>query len=305
MDELAIDPGEVAERLQAFIAESVEAFRRDGAIVGLSGGIDSAVVATLAARALGPNRVLGLILPELDSAPESKRLARHLAGRLGIRSRTIALTSLLGLMGVYGRLPLWMLGLRRARANAVRRIHGQFRRQFGDGETPFSAVMVGTRGVAGPWVDRAVAYHRVKVRLRMVHLYYHAELSNLLVVGTDNKTELGVGFFVKHGDSAADVAPLAGLYKTQVRALAAHLGVPREIIERAPSPDVLPGLTDEDALDVDYATLDRILWRLDRGEAADAVAAELAIAPERVRYVEMLARRSEHLRAGAATVPEA
>jgi len=127
-------------------------------------------------------------------------------------------------------------------------------------------------------------------------LYYYAELHNLLVLGTDNKTELAVGFFVKYGDAAADANPLAPFYKTQVRALAAHLEVPDEIIARPPSPDILPGLTDEGAIQMDYATLDRVLWRLERGMDIEAIALDLGLSQERVRYVQMLTCRAEHLR---------
>lgn len=165
------------------------------------------------------------------------------------------MTPLLAWLGVYWQVPLWLLPTRRLQVTMVRRYFAQYSEALGKGETPFSAIMVGTRGLRGPWLNQSVAYHRVKVRLRMTVLYYYAELHNLLVSGTDNKTELAVGFFVKYGDAAADIDPLASLYKTQVRALAAYLGVPDEIIARPPSPDILPGLTDEQAMGLDYSTL--------------------------------------------------
>ena len=295
-DELRLDAAAVATDLASFIRQAVDEHRRDGVIVGLSGGIDSAVTAALAVRALGPQPVQGLILPEWDSAPESKRLARRHAQELSIRCRTVRLTGLLLLIGAYRQVPLWVLPTRRLRARLIRRHLERYTEAFGDGESPFSAVMVGTRGLRGPWLNQAVAYHRVKVRLRAVLLYYHAELHNLLVLGTSNRSELAVGFFVKHGDPAADAHPLARLYKTQVRALAAYLQVPEEIVARPPSPDILPGLTDEGALQMDYATLDRILWRLERGGEVDEVAAACGLSPQRVRYVQMLTQRAEMLR---------
>jgi len=304
VDELRIEPAAVADELTAFICRAVENFQRDGAIVGLSGGIDSAVVAALAARALGPERVLGLILPERDSEPRSKRDALRLARSLGIRRKTVGLMLPLALLGVYRQVPLWVLPTRRLRAKMVRRYYARYAETLEKGETPFSAVMVGTRGLRGPWLNQAVAYHRVKVRLRMVLLYYQAELENLLVVGTCNHTELAVGFFVKHGDAAADVDPLAGLYKTQVRQLAAHLGVPPEIIARPPSPDLLPGLTDEFAIGMDYATLDRVLWLLKRGEEAGTIATALELDLAQVHYVQELARRSAHMRAPPIAPPQ-
>jgi NAD+ synthase len=291
-----LDVAEVSDALAAFIDQAVEDHRRDGAIVGLSGGLDSAVTAALAVRALGSERVQGLVLPEWDSAPESRRLARRYAQQLGIGCRTVRMTGLLLLLGAYRQVPLWVLPTRGLRERMIRRHYERYTEAFGEGESPFSAVMIGTQGLTGPWLNQSVAYHRVKVRLRSVLLYYHAELRNLLVLGTSNRSELAVGFFVRHGDPAADAHPLARLYKTQVRALATYLQVPQEIIDRPPSPDVLPGLTDEGALQMDYATLDRILWRLERELDADGIAEILGLDPQRVRYVQMLMQRSEMLR---------
>jgi NAD+ synthase len=236
--------------------------------------------------------VLGLILPERDSAPESKRLARRHARQLSMRQRTVGITKLLLLIGIYRQVPLWLLPTRRQRSRLIRRHYNRYDRAFGEGESPFSAVMLGTSGLTGPWLNETVAYHRVKVRLRTLLLYYHAELRNLLVLGTSNRSELAVGFFVRYGDAAADAAPLAGLYKTQVRALARYLDVPRDIVNRPPSPDILPGLTDEGALQMDYATLDRVLWRLERGMEVDEVAAACGLPEDRVLYVRMLMERA-------------
>jgi NAD+ synthase len=294
--DLGIDPAATAAGLADFISQEVDGLRRDGALIGLSGGIDSAVVATLAVRALGPERVFGLLLPEQDSDPESHSLARTLAARLAIRYRTVRLTPLLWLAGVYWQVPLWLAPTRRLRAMLVKRHYQRYAESLGEGETPFSSVMVGTRGLQGPWLNEAVAYHRVKVRLRTVLLHYHAELRNHLLLGTCNKTELAVGFFVKHGDAATDVAPLASLYKTQVRELAAYLHVPEAIIHRPPSPDVFPGLTDEQAMQIDYPTLDRVLFGLEKGLAHEDIARALGLPVERVRYVETLTRRAAFLR---------
>jgi NAD+ synthase len=302
LEELRIEPADVVACLTAFIRNAVEDFRREGVVVGLSGGLDSAVVAALAVRALGADGVLGLILPERDSAPESKQLARHLARSLGIRCRTVGLTLLLALLGVYRQLPLWLIPGRRLKAKAVLHYYEQFRKTLPEGETPFSAVMIGTRGLSGPWLNQTVAYHRVKVRLRTTVLYYYAERYNLLVAGTANKTELATGLFVRYGDTAADIAPLATLYKTQVRALAEYLQVPQEIIARPPSPDLLPGLTDELAIGLDYATLDKVLWRLERGMDAETIAGEFGLSSAQVRYVQTLTGRAQRLLSPPLTV---
>jgi len=296
VEELGIDTAVVTGELVLFILNETRRLNRHGAIVGLSGGIDSTVVAVLATWALGPEKVLGLIMPELDSAPESKRYAITLARQLGIRWKTVGLTKTLALIGIYRKVPLWLLGMRRLKAGMVRRYWEGFAEELGEGETPFAALMVGTKGLRGPWLDEAVAYHRVKVRLRTLLLYYYAELNNLLVLGTCNKTEKMIGFFVKHGDAAADTAPLEGLYKTQVRELVTFLPIPEEIMVRPPSPDLLPGITDEYAMGLTYETLDRILWRLERGMGREAIAADLGLDVSLVEYVEKLIQRSEHMR---------
>ena len=295
MEELTIDTASLATQIEEFIRVAVDNLRREGAVVGLSGGIDSAVVAALAARALGPDKVLALLMPDRDSARASKRDALKLAQDLGIRHKTVGLTKLLFLMGIYWKLPLWLLGPRRFQSRLVRRYHDSFVREWG--ESPFAAISVGTAGLSGPLVNQAVAYHRVKGRLRAILLYYYAELENLLVLGTCNKTEKAIGFFVKYGDAAADIAPLESLYKTQVRQLAAFLGIPDEIISKPPSPDLLPGITDEYAIGLSYETLDRILWRLEVGMDTEEIVGTLGLEQDTVDYVRELTWRSSHMRA--------
>ncbi|MGA9348108.1 MAG: NAD(+) synthase [Anaerolineae bacterium] len=295
MEELTIDAVNLAAQLEEFIRVGVDNLQREGAVVGLSGGIDSAVVAALAARALGPEKVLALLMPDRDSARTSRRDALKLAQRLGIRHKTVGLTKFLFLVGIYWKLPLWLLGLRRFQAKLVRRYHDGFVKEWG--ESPFAAIMVGTKELPGPLVNQAVSYHRVKGRLRAILLYYYAELENLLVLGTCNKTEKAIGFFVKYGDAAADIAPLESLYKTQVRQLAAFLEIPQEIISKPPSPDLLPGITDEYAIGLSYETLDEILWRLEEGIDTEEIARTLDLERDVVDYVRELTQRSAHMRA--------
>jgi len=295
MEELNIDAASLTTQLEGFILAEVDNFQREGAIMGLSGGIDSAVVAALAARALGPENVLTLLMPDRDSARASKRDALKLVQGLGIRHKTVGLTKFLFLIGIYWKLPLWLLGLRRFQAKLVRRYHDSFVKEWG--ESPFAAILVGTKGLPGPLVNQAVAYHRVKGRLRAILLYYYAELENLLVLGTCNKTEKSIGFFITYGDAAADIAPVESLYKTQVQQLAAFLEIPNEIITKPPSPDLLPGITDEYAIGLSYETLDRILWRLEAGMGTEEIAGALGLEPARVDYVRELTRRSVHMRA--------
>jgi NAD+ synthase len=294
--ELAIDAPAVAARIEDFIRRELDAHARDGAVVGISGGVDSAVVGTLLVRALGPERVLALTLPERDSSPQGRADALRVVERLRVGRREIDLTPALDALGVYDLLHLDVLPGRRVKEGVVA---WQHRHHTGEGgETPFRSGLVGTRsrGKDQRFVDRGLAYSRVKPRLRMLALYYVAEQENRLVVGTTNRSEYMTGFFVKSGDGATDIEPILGLYKTQVRQLAAHLGVPDEIVGKSPSPDLLPGITDEDALGIDYETLDRILDGLERGLDAAHVAATRAASDAQVHDVRELVRRSQHLR---------
>jgi NAD+ synthase len=167
------------------------------------------------------------------------------------------------------------------------------------GEMPFRAGLLGTRdlGEQKHLIDTGNAYTRVKHRMRMTTLYYYADLENLLVLGTVNRSEALVGFVVKWGDNVADIEPLLPLYKTQVRQLASYLGVSQKIIDKAPSPDLIPGIVDGLALGIDYETLDKILWGVDQGWTAERIVAAMRVSAEQVEHVQEMWRRSEHLRA--------
>lgn len=291
-----IDARLVADRAQEFIRREMDALQRDGAILGMSGGIDSSVVGTLLARAIGPDRVLALLLPERDSSPQSKTDALREIERLGLAHREVDLTPILKPVGVYEMLPLKMLGARRIKESVVRWQHRSQTDAIGD--LPFRRGLLGTRGLGKEkrLIDAGLAYARVKHRARLLVLYYFAELENRLVVGTTNRSEAMTGFVVKWGDNVADIEPILPLYKTQVRQLAAFLEVPDDIIRKAPSPDLLPGIVDEMALGIDYETLDRILEGLDQSWDAACVASACSVPEAEVHDVQEMVRRSRHLR---------
>jgi NAD+ synthase len=293
---MEIDPQKVTERIVSFISQQMDEFQREGAIMGMSGGIDSALVGTLAVKALGADKVLALLLPERDSSPDSKTDALKVIRKLGIQYREVQITGALSEIGIYKLMPLQVLGVRHVKEAVVKQYH---RRQAEAlGEMPFQAGLLGTinAGDQRDTLNAGNAYARVKHRMRMVYLYYYADLENRLVLGTTNKSESMTGFAVKWGDNVADIEPIVGLYKTQVRQLAAYLGVAQEIIDRAPSPDLIPGIVDEVALGIDYATLDQILVRLERGWKTERIVAECQVQPSQVARVVEMVRRSAHLR---------
>ncbi|MCR3883884.1 MAG: NAD+ synthase [Methanothrix sp.] len=212
-----------------FIRDRVEATGAEGAVLGLSGGLDSATVAFLAARALGPDRVFALLLPEAGVTPEEDvEDARKVASILGIETEKIDISGVLG--GYFEALPA--------------------------SEAP------------------PVVKGNLKARVRMTILYWHANLLHRLVLGTGNRTEIMLGYSTKFGDGAADILPIAGLYKDEVRDLAKKLGVPNRIIEKAPTAGLWPGQTDEEELGISYADADAILRGLEEGRESEDLAEE-------------------------------
>ncbi|RKZ20966.1 NAD(+) synthetase, partial [bacterium] len=246
-----------------FIKEKVKELERDGAVLGISGGVDSAVVASLAKKALG-KRVLGLILPERDSSPESVEHAKLVAETFGIKTETFNLSPLLETIGAYSLVPD-VLHRKRKNAEKVIKISYSILPPF---LKPFSRGLLGVKEklLRGP-----TAYYRIKHRLRMVILYFYAEKLNYAVLGTTNRTEELTGFFVKYGDSATDIAPIACLYKTEVFELAKLLQMPKEIITKKPSAGLWRGQSDEKELGMSYEKIDEILKLLEKHAKEDVL----------------------------------
>ena len=295
--QMEMDPEQVALSLENFIREHVEKLEREGVILGLSGGIDSAVLATLCKRAVGPERTQALIMPEKDSEDEHIEDALNFAKELGIEAKLINLTPYLKKLGVYRLAPLSRIPFsHKLRGSLIKRAYHFYERKTG--ENPFSASMAGVKGKEfGPFISHKVAYYRIKHRMRMMLLYYYGEIENRLVVGAANKSEYQIGYFVKHGcDDATDIMPLIHLYKTQVRDLARYLNIPSRIIKKPPSPDILPGVIDEEAIGISYETLDLILLALERGWEMGEMVRSAGVDEKKVIYVRNLIQKSEHMR---------
>lgn len=246
-DILLIDDIEnVVDKLTQKIKEDIFfRLKRKGAVVGISGGIDSSVSLALVAWALGPGNVLSLMLPEKDSSADSKLFALKLADKFSVESIEEDITGVLEGYNCYKR-----------RDEAVARVFPEYdplyyKMKIGINKTGISQnlpplfylTIIDQGGNQKSQIIpvneylQIVASSNFKQRSRMSMLYYHAELRNYAVIGTPNKNEVEQGFFVKHGDGAADLMPIAGFYKTQVYQLAYFLGVPDEIIKRIPTTD--------------------------------------------------------------------
>ncbi len=291
---LDLDPARTSAHIEAAIrAQVLGTLRRRGAVLGLSGGIDSSVVAALCARALGPERVLALFMPERDSSAESLRLGRAVADALGIACLVEDITAALAGAGCYAR-----------QDEAIRQVFPE----WGPGWTckltlpsildsdrlNVSYLTVarsdGTEARARLPADaylKLVAATNMKQRARKAMEYYHADRLGYAVAGTPNRLEYDQGFFVKNGDGAADFKPIAHLYKTQVYALARHLGIPEEVRRRPPTTDTysMAQTQEEFYFALPYDRMDLCLYALDHGVPAAEVASVVGLTPQQIARV--------------------
>jgi len=284
---LNIDAEKVAERLEADMRNSMEKLNREGMVLGLSGGLDSAVIACLCRRILPGNKIMALIMPEKETSKENMKDAADLAKNLNIQYHVIYLDPFLESANI--RFPIPFLNYR-LKSMLVRFFYRKMKKSTG--ETPFLTLLKGARGYSfKKYLNKGTANYRFKHRLRLTFLYQAAEETNRLAVGAANKTEYLTGFFVKFGiDHNSDIMPLLDLYKSQVKKLAHYLEVPEKIINKAPTPDMIPGITDELAFEIPYEDLDKILYAIENDMPLQG------ILKEKEAYVKSLIDNSAHMR---------
>lgn len=244
------------ETIKKFIKTNIKKYKFKGVVIGISGGIDSAVVGKFLVDSLGRENVFGLILPERDSAPETTHDAILVCDYLGIKYDIIDITGILRKMGVYSLKPPAFPFPRAIQKKYSRNI-------WNNEEEPFIQDLT-TQGDKS--FSESLAYYRTKPRIRSILLYFEAEKRNYAVAGCTNKTEYLTGFYTKWGDEVCDIEPIRHLYKTEVFEIAEKLNIPQKIIDKNPSPDIAPGITDEFALGMDYNELDRILIKIENNE---------------------------------------
>lgn len=251
------------ERIVKFLREFLEAQNKDGYVIGVSGGLDSAVTLYLLVEAVGRDKIFALIMPEIDSEPDSISDALDLVLRLNVSYKVVSLTKVLFLLGVYNIVPLFWIFLRPIKRKVVRSLYIKYSQILGK---PLFFAQKEKISNKLDWFYEGIAYYRIKHRLRMAILYYYAETKNYLVAGCTNLTENLIGYYVRYGDDASDISPISHLYKTEVKELAKIMKVPQRIIDKPPSPDLLPGITDEFSLGISYEVLDKILEYLEKGK---------------------------------------
>ncbi len=292
---LQLDYAQVAARIEERVREVVfSQFRRKGAVVGVSGGIDSSVVVALCARALGPNRVTALQMPEGESASETMQLSRMAAASQGVESIILEdISDILRAARCYER-----------RDDAIRKVIPEYGPGWkskivlpsvvdSDVYRIYSVVAVAPDGKEirkrlSPEANYGiVAATNFKQRTRKMIEYYHADRLNYAVAGTPNRLEYDQGFFVKGGDGLADFKPIAHLYKSQVYQLAAYLEVPPEIRSRPPTTDTysMPQGQDEFYFSLPYDKMDLCLYARNHGHPPESVCEALGLTPEQVARV--------------------
>ncbi len=291
---LRIDPAEETARIcEGLRANLISPLHRRGIVIGVSGGVDSAVTAALAVRAIGPERVFALSMPERHSDPDTARLSALVADSLGLSCRLEDITGMLEAAGFYRRYD-----------DAVRRIVPEYGEGWSSklvvddraGRSGFQLFALVARNPEGDLIRKQLPLHayleivaatNFKQRIRKMLEYHHADRLNYAVAGTPNRLEYDQGFFVKGGDGMADLKPIAHLYKSQVYQLADYLGVPQEIVQRPPTTDTysLAQGQDEFYFALPLQQLDLCLYGKNNGIPATAVSAATGLPPERIEQV--------------------
>jgi len=236
--------------LKSFIKSTVTKAGAKGVVIGLSGGIDSAVATKLCADALGPENVLNVFMPSRVTPPEDYKATSELSTLWGTEFRVVDVQPAVDALAAV---------------------------LLSDAETPLE------RG-------------NISARCRMIVLYNLAKKRQYLVVGTSNQSEIMMGYFTKFGDGACDMTPLANLYKTEVRQIAALIGVPQPIIDKPPSAGLWEGQTDESDMGIKYEDLDKILYGMEQDRTDSQIAADTGLPKETISDIRRQVQSMEHKR---------
>jgi NAD+ synthase len=297
---LKLDAAEAVEKIATAIRTQLVDLKRKGAVIGLSGGIDSSAVTALSAKALGKDRVVAILMPERESSEDSLTLARLLTDRLGIQAIVEDITPILEGAGCYRR-----------RDEMIRSVIPEYGPNYKCKivlpdltRTSYRIFSVVVRSPDGREMRArltpeaylgVVAATNFKQRVRKMMEYYHADRLNYVVMGTPNRLEYDQGFFVKNGDGSADIKPIAHLYKSQVYQIAEFLGVPEEIRRRPPTTDTysLSQSQEEFYFSLPYDQMDLCLYGKNHGMSPEVVAEAAGLTPQQVElvYYDIVSKR--------------
>jgi NAD+ synthase len=252
IEDLQIKPQFLEKKITEFIKDNIIKSKTSGAIVSISGGIDSAVTVALTVKAVGVSKVVALTMPERDVTPkEDVEDVMSLCSMYNLTCEQVEITPMLHVI---------------------------------------------SQQVSKFDSTNKIAFGNIKARLRMMLSYYYANLTNKMVIGTSNKTELYLGYFTKYGDGGVDIMPLGDLHKNQIRQMARHLKIPDRIINKAPSARLWADQLTEKELGFDYDTLDLIVYSSLKGYNVQEIAKDLRISVESVDKILQRIKNSEHKR---------
>ena len=270
--------------------EVFEIYQKKGVVIGLSGGIDSAITAALCTKSIGSDKILGLILPEKESDPNSENLAQEIAKKYNIKTKTINITNILKEFGVYEnkekivkeKFPNYN---EKCKYRVV--VPSKLENNIG---MPFLEILDDENILHKLKISsfdflNLTAATSIKHRVRMTMLYNYAEKNNFTVVGTTNKTEYLQGYFVKYGDGGSDIEPLVHLYKTQIYEIANFLKLPEKIINQDASPDVWSFKTNDEEFfyAVPYNVVDLILYARENNLSINEISKISSISTEKIK----------------------
>ena len=286
---LQIDPEKYSIIIQSFIKKKILDLNRNGIVIPISGGLDSSVVATLCVKAIGKEKVTGLLLPEKQGNPEAEKYAYHLATFLGIKTKKIDISQTLKKIGTFNFILSLIPGY-----NLKKEIVKTFLSSSKE-----NLFIKAIRGEADSLMRKGVASFYTKQRIRLVVTYKYAEENNLLVAGSAHKTEDYIGLYVKFGvDDMADIMPLRRLFRTQILQIADFLNIPKIITDRKPNPDLIPGISDKyyDVLGIKYDQIDMILVCIEQSLPAEQIVENTDIPLNEVEKIIELYRLTDHMR---------
>lgn len=284
-----IDAKKVSERIEKFIREKMRELNKEGIVVPISGGLDSSVVASLCVKAVGKDKVKGLILPEREGNPEAEKYAMMIAEFLKIKTKKIDISDTLKALGTYNFILSYVpyYKLKKSLVKSFFKISSK---------NPFEE---GIKGTKDRLIKKGLASFYSKQRIRLVYVYKFAEENNLLAAGSAHKSEDLLGLFVKFGvDDNADIMPIKNLFRAQIIQIGEFFKLPEEIQDRTPNPDIIPGIEDKyfDILGIKSETMDLILYGLENNMPDKKIARQLGLEEKKIKEIRNIVKFTAHMR---------